>query len=431
MTHGATTVRPLTERDVHSGLRLNLSPRQVDAAVVAVVAASSAASVNHLVYAWQYDVKGIDPWTSAWSWVALVAAVVGAAALWFRRRYPVVVLGTVTAAMLVFFAAAPGDGWGAGVLGFPFAVYAVARYRPPAAWWGLGLSLVSAGAVVAVSGEADPTVGAPLALAVQQDASLLMTGLLGLALGGWAYGRHQRATELVRWSAALVAEGERNVRLASMQERSRIAREMHDIVAHSLSVMIALAEGARAAAPKSPQAAAEALDLLAETGRTALTDMRRMLGVLRDGETLLTPQPTTDDDVAGLVEVFGQAGLTVRLHAEPLPDHPGLRLAVFRVVQEALTNVLRHARGASAADVEVRVVGGTVEVTVRDDGGTADGPVPSGTGSGGTGLIGMRQRAAMYGGEVKAGPAAGGWQVRATLTVPPPDPSVTAWALPS
>ena len=423
-TYGAPAPRPLTELEVQPRGRVRrycaAHPRVTDAAVVLVVAFSQV---------------GVSPGESLASprlWEPVAAGLV-AAVVWFRRQFPLAVLAGVAAVMAAVLAV-PAPRPLVGALGFPVAVYAVARYRSPAAAWaGLGASLVASGAVaVAVAARSSGWTSDPSWVVGAGSVVLLMVlGLLGLALGVQAYGRHQQVVELVRRATELVAAGEQNARLASMQERSRIAREMHDIVAHSLSVMIALADGARAAAPKSPQAAAEALDRLAETGRTALTDMRRMLGVLRDGESLMAPQPTAADDVAGLVEVFGQAGLTVRLRAEPLPDHPGLRLVVFRVVQEALTNVLRHARGATAADVEVRVAdgvgGGTVEVVVRDDGG----PVAGLGKGGGKGLVGMRERVAMYAGEVEAGPVAGGWQVRATLAVPPPDPSVSTWVLPS
>ncbi len=430
MTHRATSLRPLTEMEVQSRGRVRryfaTHPRILDAVVVLVVAFSE------IGVAPGESLAGPRPWEAA---VTTVGALLVAAAVWFRRRYPVTVL-VVVSLVLAASLAVPAPRTLVGAMGLPIAVYAVARYRNPVtAWAGLGANLTLCGAVVAVdvarhaSGwtSADST----WVVAAEAMVMLVMAGLLGLALGVQAYGRHQHVAEVVRRTAELVEAGEQNARMASMQERSRIAREMHDVVAHSLSVMIALADGAQAAAPKSPQAAAEALDLLAETGRTALTDMRRMLGVLRDGETLMAPQPTTDDDVAGLVEVFGQAGLAVRLRADPLPDHPGLRLVAFRVVQESLTNVLRHARGATAADVEVRVAGGTVEVTVRDDGQPVDGQAPRGSGPGGKGLVGMRERVAMYAGDLEAGPVDGGWQVRATLTVPPPDPSVVAWVLPS
>lgn len=433
-THKAPSLRPLTELEVQPRGRVRryfaAHDRVMDAVVVLFVAFG------------QIGVTAGPTASPASAPVSLALAVIVAAAVWFRRRFPLVVLAVVSAMLVVSLIFTPGSLVGA--LGFPVAVYAVARYRSPAAAWvGLGTSLVvTCVALVGwIAGESLAAVENRVVASSADEADLswetaagsvvllVMLGLIGLALGVQAYARRQHVAEVVRRTTELVAAGEQNARMASMQERSRIAREMHDIVAHSLSVMIALADGARAVAPKSPQAAAEALDLLAETGRTALTDMRRMLGVLREGETLMAPQPTTDDDVAGLVEVFGQAGLAVRLQADPLPDHPGLRLVVFRVAQEALTNVLRHARDATAADVEVRVADGTVEITVRDDG-AVDGHVAPSKGVG-KGLVGMRERVAMYSGELEAGPVEGGWQVRATLTVPPPDPSVVAWVLPS
>jgi len=377
------------------------------------------------------------------AWGTLVGLVC-TGAIWFRRHRPVLVLTAITL-VTVSTLLVPWQGGELGSTGaYPMALYAVAVYRRPAlAWVGAGVSFASlVGAAllgnlvfdsVASAGHSIGFHWSVMVPAWTLDAWLsrlvecLVLGLAALAGGVSVHGQREHLAELVRRMAALVAAGEQNASLASMQERSRIAREMHDVVAHSLSVMIALVDGARAAASTSPKASAEALDLLAETGRTALTDMRRMLGVLRDGDTPMAPQPTEADAVAGLVEVFARVGLVVRLRADDLPEHSGLRLTVFRLVQEALTNVLRHAPQATAAEVEVVVhQGSRVEVTVRDDGGQVTEPV----GTGGKGLVGMRERAAMYAGEVEAGPVPGGWKVHAVLAVPPPDPSNLAWVRP-
>jgi signal transduction histidine kinase len=144
-----------------------------------------------------------------------------------------------------------------------------------------------------------------------------------------------------------------------------------------------------------------------------------MLGVLRDEQPLFTPQPT-DGDLGELVHGFRAAGLPVRLTraGDPLPEHAGLRLAIYRIVQESLTNALRHAPGAGCVEVRIAHHGDTVHITVVDDGGSHVDPHIS---SGGRGVIGMRERAAVYGGTVEAGPYRTGWRVRATLDVPEED----------
>ncbi len=245
-------------------------------------------------------------------------------------------------------------------------------------------------------------------------------GVVALAIGIGVYNRRLHVTALVERSAQLVAEGEQQARLAAVSERTRIAREMHDVVAHSLSVMIALADGARASVDRAPGSAVDALDQLSGTGRAALADMRRMLGVLRDEQPLYTPQPT-DGDLGDLVQGYRVAGLPVRLTqaGQPLPDHAGLRLAVYRIVQESLTNALRHAPGAGMVEVRIAHHGDTVHITVTDDGGSHVDAHPV---SGGRGVIGMRERAAVYGGTVEAGPYRAGWRVRATLEVPEEGP---------
>ena len=200
--------------------------------------------------------------------------------------------------------------------------------------------------------------------------------------------------------------------MARAEERARIAREMHDVVAHSVSVMVTLADGAGAALGRSPDRARIALDELAATGRAALGDMRRILGVLDEGgEADLDPQPGARE-LGALVERFRTAGLPVRLtRSGPDLDDPGLGLTVFRVVQEALTNTLRHAPGCERVEVLVAVEAARVVVDVADSGGPG---ASSGPGCG-RGLVGVRERVAAYGGTVSAGPDAGGWRVRVEL----------------
>ena len=205
--------------------------------------------------------------------------------------------------------------------------------------------------------------------------------------------------------AALEVERDRQGEIGAARERARIARELHDVVAHSLAVMVAQADGGRYAAPEDPGAATRALAQIAETGRDALAQMRRLLGVLRASEG--------DADLPGLVRRLAGAGLLARLEVEgparELPDE--VRTCIHRVAQEALTNVLKHATSPRRVEVVLRYLDAAVELTVRDDGRT----MAAGDGQG-HGLAGMRERVALHSGTVHAGPrAGGGYEVRARL----------------
>jgi signal transduction histidine kinase len=226
--------------------------------------------------------------------------------------------------------------------------------------------------------------------------------------------RAQRAADAEERAAQLEHNQEERARVAVADERARIARELHDVIAHSVSVMTVQAGAARLLLAGDPQRALEPLLAVEETGRQALAEMRRLLGVLRDdaGEPTLVPQPGLDD-LPMLAATVREAGLEVEMAVEgtqrPLPA--GVELAAYRILQEALTNTLKHA-GAARAQVTVRYAPESVLLEVRDDGRatTADGH--------GHGLLGMRERAALYGGELQAGPLPrGGFAVRARLPV--------------
>jgi signal transduction histidine kinase len=205
--------------------------------------------------------------------------------------------------------------------------------------------------------------------------------------------------------AALELERDQQAEIGAAQERARIARDLHDVVAHSLAVMVAQADGGRYAGPEDPDAASRALAQIAETGRDALTQMRRVLGVLRAGEEGV--------DLAGLVHRLARAGLPVELEVEGRArDLPAdLQLCIHRVAQEALTNVLKHADSPRRVEVVLRYLESEVELTVRDDGrGTS-----AGDGQG-QGLAGLRERVAIHSGTLHAGPRArGGYEVRARV----------------
>ena len=194
-----------------------------------------------------------------------------------------------------------------------------------------------------------------------------------------------------------------------------IAREMHDIVSHSLSVVITLADGASVVAETDPVRAAEVIAQVSEVGRQALADMRAMIGVLRTNESAadLAPQPDLAQ-LSVLIDRIRATGLAVELHIEGsvLPVGGAVELSIYRVIQEALTNTLKHAH-ASRASVTIRYGDSKVDVRVVDNGGAAlQGPVL------GHGIGGMRERVAVYHGTLHAGPLAeGGWVVDASFPV--------------
>ncbi|WP_217145052.1 sensor histidine kinase [Streptomyces sp. AC627_RSS907] len=218
----------------------------------------------------------------------------------------------------------------------------------------------------------------------------------------------------------LEVERDQQGRLAAAAERARIAREMHDIIGHNLSVITGLADGGRYAAAKSPERAAQALDAIGTTSRQALGELRRLLDVLRDDEqdgdqAELAPQPALTD-LDQLVDGVRRAGLpvrtTVRGHAT-LPE--GRQLTVYRIIQEALTNTLKHAGPEATAHIDLCYEpGGAVALTVTDTGHGAPTPALSD----GRGLPGMRERTSLYGGTLEAGPRPGpeqGWRVHLHL----------------
>jgi signal transduction histidine kinase len=257
-------------------------------------------------------------------------------------------------------------------------------------------------------------------------------GLTGLATAAGVLGitiRQRRALliSLHERAARLEVERDQEGRLAAAAERARIARELHDIVAHNLSVMIALADGASFTMVSSPERAGEATERVSATGRQALLEMRRLLGVLReDAEQPLAPQPGLDRLDALLAQVHA-AGIpvTMDLDGDPRELSEGVQLTVFRVAQEALTNTLKHAARPTSAHLALRCRQGKVELEVTDTGSRARGALGlRPLAGGGRGLRGMRERATAYGGRVDAGPSPdGGWRVHLRLR---PDAAIPA-----
>jgi signal transduction histidine kinase len=296
------------------------------------------------------------------------------------------------------------------------ALYTVAATQP------LRTTLVAAAVVVAGIGLAVAR-WTPAGHETDAVVALLALATAAGVLGVNARNRRVLLQTLRDRADRLEVERDQQGRLAAAAERARIAREMHDVVAHNLSVMIALADGATYAIDEAPRRAEVALRNLSRTGREALTDMRRLLGVLRDGEPGDTraPQPGLGE-LDALIDQVRAAGLptTVTVSGRP-PEHvsSGLELAGYRIVQEALTNVIKHGGDDVRASVDVRWQAGRLHIEVANDG-----PPVAATVTEGGGLRGMRERAAVYGGRVGAGPQpGGGWRVAAELVQHAPAPA--------
>jgi signal transduction histidine kinase len=268
-----------------------------------------------------------------------------------------------------------------------------------------------------------PTRLRPVAIGAALTGAVAMSGLASFpgVLGGFVLGTAvatayvllaallaERRLGRAARVAALERERDQQADLGAARERARIARDLHDVVAHSLAVMVAQADGGRYAATADPGAASAALAQIAATGRDALAQMRRLLGVLREGE-----EP---GDLHGLVARLADAGLPVALRVEgaPRPLPADVRRCLHRVAQEALTNVLKHADAPQRVEVVVHHRAADVELRVRDDGhGT-----PRGGDGGGQGLVGMRERVLLQGGTLDAGPRPeGGFEVLVRVPV--------------
>jgi signal transduction histidine kinase len=337
-------------------------------------------------------------------WFAMPATAVVVLPLLARRRYPFAAPAAVwlSSAVLSF-----ADGR---IVVFTASIFAVGMAAAfllgnlsdaLQAWLGLAIALCSATIIVYnnPAHAAGDFVFTPVLFAI--------AWLAGFALrerAEQAEAAEARATQAER-------DRETAARIAVAEERARIARELHDIVAHTVSVMVLQVGAVRHRLPAVLADDADALRGVEGTGRAALTEMRRLLGALRlDGDDLeLTPQPGLGG-LDALLEEIGRAGLPVRLHVdgEPVPVPQAIDLSAYRIVQEGLTNALKHAR-ATCADVTVRYRPDELQIEVRDDG------EGSGNGDGlGYGLIGVRERVKIYGGEMTTGTAAGGGFVLST-----------------
>ncbi|MEV0975188.1 sensor histidine kinase [Microtetraspora glauca] len=331
--------------------------------------------------------------------------------LW-RRRAPGAVLGGCT--ILGAFMIATGVPVLPAVTGTAVAAYATVVYGSAAP--GIAGAGASVAAVVLVGTNALPgSQRGPTSDGWMGSVAMaLIVAVAGVA--GYAV-RTRRAyvAELEERAARLEREeGERAAR-AVADERLRIARELHDVIGHSISLIAVQSEAAGRSIRTNPVAVPGFLTTISASSREALAEMRRVLAVLRpdgdDGD--LEPQPGLDA-LPELVARVQAAGLPVRLDLEPRALPSGVGLAVYRIVQEALTNTLKHA-GPATAHVTVARTDSAVIVTVLDDGRGPDGPAPAAA----HGLVGMRERAAMYDGTLHAGPGPhGGFEIRAVLSTP-------------
>ena len=370
-------------------------PRQADLALAALLVAFGLAEL------WLVDV---GPKT-----IAVPATAFAALALAFRRVAPLLtvaaVLGAIAAESLLGVSLQRPD---APLLMALVAVYTAGAY--------LSLRDAVAGLALAIAG-----VGASYAgSSTNGHSDFAFTSVVvtaGWLVGRGMHGRVSQTAALAERTQRLEQEAEAERAAAIVEERRRIARDLHDVIAHSVSVMVVQAGAAEDLFERDPAGVLEPIRAVQETGRGALVEISRLLGLLReDGAELgLAPQPRLDE-LPELVEQTQAAGLPVELRIEGTP-HPlplGVDLSVYRIAQEALTNVRKHSAGARA-EVVLRYGADAVELLVENDGGTA-----TNGHRGGHGLIGMRERVAVFGGTLDAGPQPnGGFRVSARLPLRP------------
>ena len=341
------------------------------------------------------------------NWLAAALLVLVAGSMFLRRFYPV---GLVAFVSVVEVAVTLLHPWGSNVsAGLWFSLYAVAVAHTrrfalitmAAATAPLALLYLLAAVGPMENSFVHDTGVNPgdfhLLTSIATGATIALSNILATGIGISVRQRREHEQEVAAWAA-------RTASLASVNERNRIAREMHDVVAHSLTVMVSLSDGAAVVVRKSPERAGEVLSELSRTGRIALADMRRVLGVLRDDAGAAAPRLplTSGDSLTSLLEGFRTAGLPLHYsHTGPaLPDDAAFQLTVYRIVQESLTNVLRYGRAVSRVDVTVVRAGSTVTIDVLDDGaGTSvhtapdgGGAQPAGSYGSGQGLAGMAER---------------------------------------
>ncbi|WP_336210879.1 sensor histidine kinase [Nonomuraea sp. LPB2021202275-12-8] len=366
-----------------------LPPLQVDGALTALIT---------LAQLWPLlsskSVSGVP-----WDWWGYVVAVAASLPLIWRRRAPVtVLLVNLCVGMLYDVADHVADQpvW----YGSLVALYTVAAYSAP-------LTRITA-LVLTTAG---------LLLLVGSSETALRSIVLfvaAYAIGRAAATSRAHAAALEERAARLERERQMEAERAAERERARIARDMHDILAHAVSLMVVQAEAGPVAVRKDPDRAEAAFDAIAGAGRDAMVQLRRMLGALKEDEAPRAPQPTIED----LPELAGQVsgiGLDVAFHTEgeARPVTPDCAVAAYRITQEALTNIVKHA-GANRADIRLIWEDDTLMIDITDDGQGSGRALPSG----GHGLIGVRERAAACGGAATAGPRQDGPGFRVSVRLP-------------
>jgi signal transduction histidine kinase len=368
-----------------------------------------AAAANRLTFVF----GSLDAWRlHLLLWWAATAIALGA--LVARRRVPVVAF-LVAGAMVIVHASQPAFPRLPADLAAPIALYAVASHARRRV--AIGVLAVALCGAYALSLLPDKT---PIVRAFTPDGDTALTAAL-LLLVAWFAGDSARARR------ADIARAERDrdqqAQLAAAAERNRITRELHDVVAHGVSLIVVQAQGAQTALDMDhPEQTRQALRTIVATGRQSLGELRSLLGVVRDSPQTgpdLAPQPSLDR-LPELIEQIRHAGIPVELRLEgparPLP--PGVDLSAFRIVQEALTNTMKHAGHGASARIRLRYLDDAVEVEVVDSG-TGEPPAGPRARNGevsGHGLTGMRERATVLGGRLEAGPCpGGGFRVHAWL----------------
>jgi signal transduction histidine kinase len=342
--------------------------------------------------------------------IAIVAPVV------FRRKHPTGAFVAAAAAGALQVALGRPAGSDVAIL---VLLYTLAAYRPRRISVS-ALAVCLTGAVVAIARWAPARVVHSPLNAGEVLLFFAVPTVLAWVLGDSTRYRRGYYRALEERAARLERERDAQAQIAAAAERARIAREMHDVIAHNVSVMVVQADGAAFALDAQPERAREALGAISRTGRQALTEMRRLLGVLRtsDHPAELAPQPGISQ-VGDLLEQARASGLPVTFTVEGLPRElpAGADLAAYRVIQESLTNTRKHGGHSASASVTLRYCEDGLMLCIADDGRGAAATAEAG----GHGLMGMRERVELYGGTVRSGPGpGGGYQVTATLpyTVP-------------
>ena len=389
----------------------NLVPWLVDATIALGLSALSLVTVASGATA----AGGSDP-------LSLTLLLLETLPLIVRRRWPIPVFGITLAATAGHALLAEGQIVNES-LGALVALFTVAeRYDRRVS---VAAALVAAATFAAVIF----TKSAGEQLAVTGFLSTMLAVVVVLALGDWSHTRRRYSAAIEENSRLQEAEREDRSRRAVEEERERIARELHDIVTHHVSVIVIQAGAGLTALDRRPEKARTALEAIDRTSREALTDMRRMLGMLGEvpgtpgtNDATRAPMPRLER-LGELIEQVRAAGLPVELSLDGVgrPLDAGVELSAYRIVQEALTNALKHARGARAR-VRLSYEPMAIEIDVTDQGGAGRRDLGE-AGSGGRGLIGMRERVALYGGDFEAGPTPTGFRVHARLPLDP-EPAV-------